>query len=114
VHPQAILDPKPDEEGPDMISEPTPEDEQRLRERAERRVKSQLDFRTHLLMYVMVNLVLVVIWAMTSGTFFWPIFPIVGWGIGIAAHAWDAFGPVDVVSEDRVRREMERMRNRKS
>jgi hypothetical protein len=40
VHPQATLDPKPDEEEPDMTTQPTPEDEQRLRERAERRVKA--------------------------------------------------------------------------
>jgi hypothetical protein len=23
--------------------------------------------------------------------FFWPIFPIVGWGIGVVLNAWDVF-----------------------
>lgn len=86
-------------------------DEQSLRARAVRRLKSQADFRTHLMMYVLVNASLVVIWAVTGTSFFWPIFPILGWGIGLAAHAWDAFGP-DRITEDRIRREMDRMRGR--
>lgn len=83
--------------------------EDRLREQAVRRVGNQADFRTHLLIYVMVNAFLVVIWFMTGSAFFWPIFPIVGWGIGIVAHAWDAYGPARV-TEERVQREMERLR----
>jgi hypothetical protein len=51
----------------------------------------------------------VLIWWLTGAAFFWPVFPIVGWGIGLAVHAWDAYGP-DTVTEDRVRREMDRMR----
>lgn len=86
-------------------------DEERLRERAMRRLKSQADFRTHLLMYLLVNGVLVVIWAVTGAAMFWPIFPILGWGIGLAAHGWDAFGP-DRITEDRIHREMDRMRGR--
>ena len=85
--------------------------EERLRERAERRVKSQVDLRGHLLLYVLVNVFLMVIWWVTGAAFFWPVFPIVGWGIGVAMHAWDAYGP-GTVSEDRVRREMDRMRTR--
>src|SRR5664279_6419847 len=36
---------------------------------------------------MLVNGFLVVIWAMTGAGFFWPVFPIVGWGIGVAAKA---------------------------
>jgi len=52
---------------------------------------------------------IVVIWTVTSGGFFWPVFPIVLWGIGMLGNAWDVFGP-DPVTEDRIRREIERMR----
>jgi hypothetical protein len=84
-------------------------DEARLRKRAEQRVREQVDFSTHLVIYVLVNTLLVVIWLFTTPPIFWPIFPIVGWGIGVAAHAWQAFGP-DRVTEDRIQREMNRMR----
>lgn len=86
-------------------------DEERLRARAVRRLKTQADFRTHLLMYLLVNIGLVVIWVVTGAGFFWPIFPILGWGVGIAAHAWEAFGP-ERMTEDRIRREMDRLRAR--
>jgi hypothetical protein len=61
-------------------------------------------------MYVAVNSVLVVIWVVTSnGAFFWPIFPILGWGIGVAANAWDVYARKPF-SEDEIRREAERLR----
>jgi 2TM domain len=46
------------------------------------------------LIYDLVNAFLVVIWAVTSGggALFWPVFPILGWGIGLAANAWGVCG----------------------
>lgn len=94
-------------EGP-VTPPPTPEEE--LRQRAVARLRKRADFRTHLLIYVLVNAVLVVLWAVIgTTTFFWPIFPILGWGVGLAANAWDVYRP-DPVTEDRVRREMGRLR----
>ncbi len=54
-----------------------------LREQAVKRLKKKSDFRIHVLIYVMVNAFLVVIWAMTGSDYFWPVFPMVGWGIGV-------------------------------
>ncbi len=55
--------------------------DQELRDRALERLKKRRDFKTHVVMYVLVNAFLVVIWAVTTAPdFFWPIFPIVGWG----------------------------------
>lgn len=83
-----------------------------LREHALKHLKKKRDFWGHLLLYVMVNTFLVVVWAVTTpGVFFWPIFPIVGWGVGVVANAWDAFRSDDF-SEAQVRREMERLRRR--
>jgi class 3 adenylate cyclase len=43
-------------------------------------------FKTHLTVYLLVNLLLIGIWAASGGGYFWPIWPILGWGIGVAAH----------------------------
>lgn len=79
------------------------------RELAIERLKKKRDFKTHLVIYVAVNALLVGIWA-ASGTenFFWPVFVIFGWGIGLVANAWDAYGRKPI-SEEEVRREMDRL-----
>ena len=83
--------------------------EQELREQAIERLKKKRDFKVHVLMYVSVNTFLVVIWAVTGAGFFWPIFPILGWGIGVVANAWDVYGRKPI-SEEEIRREADRLR----
>ena len=81
-----------------------------LREQALTRLKKRRDFHAHLLVYVLVNGFLAVIWAATNvHGFFWPVFPIVGWGIGVVMNAWEVYRGEDF-SEDMIRREMERLR----
>lgn len=88
----------------------TPEAE--LRERAVRRLKKVRDFWTHLVVYVLVNGFFVGIWAVTnSHGFFWPVFPIGGWGIGLVMNAWDVFFAEDF-PEDKIQREMHRLSGR--
>ena len=90
--------------------EATGQTDKDLRDQAVERLKKRRDFRTHIIMYVLVNAFLVVIWAVTSAPgLFWPIFPILGWGIGVAANAWDVYGRKPI-SEDEIRREQERLR----
>jgi hypothetical protein len=85
--------------------------EEELREQAVQRLKKKRDFRSHIFMYVAVNLFLVGIWAVTgTDNFFWPIFPILGWGIGVAANAWDVYGRKPI-TEDEIRREADRLRD---
>ena len=79
-----------------------------MRPTALRRLRKQSDFRLHLLIYLAVNGLLVVVWAWTGALLFWPIFPIVGWGIGVATNAWDAYGRKPV-TEDRLQREIRRL-----
>ena len=40
--------------------------------------------------------------------FFWPVFPIVGWGIGVVMNAWDVYRN-DEFDETQIRREMDRL-----
>jgi 2TM domain len=85
-----------------------PRTDQDLREQAITQVKKKRDFGTHIFIYVTVNAMLIVIWAVTGSGFFWPIFPIVGWGIGVAANAWDVYRRKPITEEE-IRRETERL-----
>ena len=85
--------------------------EEELRKEALNRLKKKSEFKVHLLIYFMVNLFLVVIWATTNlGGFFWPIFPIVGWGIGVVANAWDAYAERPP-TETEIQREIQILRH---
>jgi hypothetical protein len=84
------------------------EDEQELRQRAIRRLQAKRGLMGHALAYVMVNLLLVAIWSMTSNGFFWPLIPILGWGIGLAFNAWDVFWPAP--GQRQIEAEMTRLR----
>jgi hypothetical protein len=87
--------------------------DQALREKAIKQLKKRHDFHGHLLVYVLVNTFLVVIWALTNPDgFFWPVFPMVGWGIGVVMNAWDVYRG-DGFSEAEIRREMERSQGRR-
>ena len=78
------------------------------RELAYKRVKEKRDFRSHLAVYVIVNAMLVVIWALSGAGYFWPVWPMAGWGVGLVLHAWSAFLEKPI-SEDEVQRELQRL-----
>lgn len=84
-----------------------------LRSRAVARLKRQADFRVNLMVYLIVNACLVGIWAVNGRPFFWPVFSIVGWGIGVLFDAYDAYDAYDALghspSEARIEREMKRI-----
>jgi uncharacterized protein DUF1707/2TM domain-containing protein len=46
----------------------------------------------HIRAYVAVCSMLVVIWALTGAGYFWPIWPILGWGIGVVADTGGRLG----------------------
>lgn len=77
------------------------------REAAVKRLKARRGFTTHAAIYLIVNVLLVALWFFSGLHYFWPIWPIVGWGIGIAIHGWTIYFQKPI-SEDDIRREMER------
>lgn len=85
------------------------------RRRALESLEAKAAFRSHLTVYALVMLLLVGIWAVTSGPsgFFWPVFPMMGWGLGLAIHGaslrWDR-----EPTEADIAAEMERLRRRRS
>ena len=83
--------------------------EQVLHDKAIRQLKKQRDFRSHLLVYILINTFFVAIWLLTDPNgFFWPMFPIAGWGIGVIMNAWDVYGRQEITEED-IHREMEHL-----
>jgi hypothetical protein len=80
-----------------------------LRSRAVERLRKKREFKTHLFVYVVVNAAVVAVWALTGSGFFWPAFPMLGWGIGVIFHAHDVYGRSEL-SEEEIHREMERLR----
>lgn len=88
----------------------TPDSGDTVREKAVKRIKQKREFRQHLLTYLGVNAFLVVIWAASGAGFFWPVFPIVGWGLfGIVPHAWRVYGSRDEITEEQIQKEMSRI-----
>jgi len=85
-----------------------PTESEGLRARALTRLNTKRELRAHLFAYAVVNAVLIAIWAVTGAAFFWPILPMLGWGIGIVFHAWDVYRPP--ISEARIEREMRNLR----
>jgi hypothetical protein len=84
--------------------------EEDLRQQAITRLKKKDAFKKTLFAYVLVNLFLVGIWALSDQGYFWPAWVIGGWGIGLAFQAYDAYGHRGTITEDEVRREMEKLR----
>jgi hypothetical protein len=46
---------------------------------------------SHLAAYTIVNVGLTAIWAATGFGYFWPVWPMIGWGMVIAGHAFGAY-----------------------
>lgn len=96
------------------IDTDTTEDD--LRQLAIGRLRKKHEFFQHLAVYVVINLVLALIWLFaTPGAFYWPMFPLFIWGIGIVFHAMDVFSPVfspTPPSEKKIQREIARLTGR--
>ena len=86
-------------------------DETHLRRQAERRADMKLGFRAHLLAYLLVNTGLVAINLIeTPNGYFWAIWPIIGWGLGLAAHFVTVYHFASDVRERAVEAELRRLR----
>ena len=70
---------------------PNTEPENELRRLAHRRVKAKLGFYVHALVYLLVNVMLLGVQTSFTPTVHWPLFPALGWGIGLAFHGMAVF-----------------------
>jgi hypothetical protein len=93
-----------------VVPKDSEDPEQQLREQAIADLRKRRELASHTLAYVFVNAFLIVIWRASGNTFFWPMFLLFGWGIGLAFHAWDVLWPEP--SEERIRARMTRISRR--
>jgi hypothetical protein len=85
--------------------------DEEIRQEAIKAVKKKRDFKGHLVAYAIVNAFLVVVWYFTGAGYFWPIWVMGGWGIGVAFNAWDAYGRSSgAISEAEIQREIDRQK----
>lgn len=80
---------------------------EQLRHEAIERLKKRSEFWSHLVAYLLINALIITVWFAVGGGFFWPIFALAGWGIGLFFHGMDVFRRP--YSEERIRREMDRL-----
>jgi fatty acid desaturase len=95
------------------VQEAVMTDEAELRDLAKRRVQARTGLAIHLVIYTIVNIALIGIWALSGAHFPWFVFPLFGWGIGVAAHVIAYFiGPGSEGEQRMIDREMQRLRAR--
>jgi hypothetical protein len=85
--------------------------QEQLYERAHERVEAVKGFYVHAAVYVMVNLGLFAINALTSFGAWWFYWPLIGWGIALTIHGvvlffFEGKGPLGKEWEERKTKEM--------
>jgi hypothetical protein len=71
--------------------------DEQLRQLARKRV----EFRTHLIVYLVINTALWVIWFLTGQGYIWPIWPLVGWGVGVLFQYLFDYRASRILSEEK-------------
>ena len=94
-----------------MVSTTSPFSPESLERLAQRRAKAKMGWYIHATVYTLVNLLLITLSA-TSGRH-WPLFPALGWGLGLLVHGVVVFVLAGGTLHDRmVQTERERLARR--
>ena len=80
-----------------------------LRQHAIHRIRARQHFYTHLVLFLAMGVFFVALWARSGAPNFWPIWPMLGWGVGLAFHAMNVFGWARPISEEGIQREIARV-----
>lgn len=88
--------------------------DQDIRQAARNRLKARAHFRSLLVTWAALSVLFIAIWFFTGADDgFWPIWPILGIGIGVVASGIRAYGPGnEPITESDVDAEVQRMRQR--
>lgn len=78
------------------------------RQSAIHRIKARRQFTVHLVLYLAMAAYFVTLWARSGAHDFWFVWPLLGWGIGLFAHASNLFGWQMPITEERIQREINR------
>lgn len=90
------------------MDETNARDEQ-LRKVALARIKRRRDFYWHLVTYIVINGLMVFVWAIGPRASFWPMWLMIFWGIALVFHGWYALSRQEVTEAD-VEAELRRMK----
>ena len=82
-----------------------------VRGRALANLKHRRGLQKQLKTYAIVNVTLVIIWALSGRGDFWPIWPIVFWGLALVYRAMIFQGSEKPISETEIEQEMNRLRS---
>lgn len=96
---------------PNIVSE-KPDDDYKAYKRAQKRVKEIRGFYTNLISYCIVIPFLIFINFFTGSRSHWFWFPVFGWGIGLASHAFQVFGIGESWQEKKIREIMDKQKYR--
>ena len=85
--------------------------EEAIRKIATDRVRAKKGFYSHLTVYIVINLMLVAIWFFTGAGYFWPMWVMLGWGIGLVINGVAVFSRRDAGWEKReIEKEVEKIK----
>jgi hypothetical protein len=89
----------------------TPLSDEELDRLARRRAGAKLGWYAHFMIYLAVNLMLFAMSDLAFGTRRWSVYPVLGWGLGVALHGISVFvlGQGSGLRERMVQKERERL-----
>ena len=87
-------------------------DDTDLRRLATRRADMKLGFRSHVFAYAIVNAGLAAINLLTSPEYWWFVWPLIGWGIGLAAHGAAVYLDGEHIRDRMIEEEYEKLRRK--
>ena len=92
-------------------------DERNMYLKAQKRVEDIKGFYGHLSSFVVVNIGLAILNLATSPEYLWFLYPLIGWGVGLAAHGMSVFNYMPFLNSDweerKIRELMDKERNDK-
>jgi hypothetical protein len=88
-------------------SGPTAQSEERRS--ALKRIEARRKLGADMIAYVVINGFLVLVWAVTGRGYFWPVWVMGGWGVGLLLAAWNTYGRRPV-SEADIQAEVRKLR----
>lgn len=95
---------------PNIVNEKQ-DDDLKAYKKAQKRMKEIKEFYINLISYCIVIPFLIFINLFTKSSFHWFWFPVFGWGIGVASHAFQVFGVGESWQEKKIREIMNNQKN---
>jgi hypothetical protein len=84
--------------------------EEQIYEEARLRVKAKKDFYGHLTSWAVVNVILIIVWALTSPGYPWFLWPLCIWGVFVLLHYLRTFIFERKSDRAAIEKEVERIR----